>query len=155
MSSRTGGAITAPRTRRPPPPGMASRYEAGASLRCLARRYRMSARTVRAYLVVAGVQIRPPGRRKQTAAHSAAPVAGATATLPAGQETPVLATVHLLRPRPRSQHESPEQEPLWPPFDLDRLFTPLSPNRPRQQRPASRASALPPRKSCTGSATPR
>lgn len=128
MGSRTGSAVAAARTRRPAPPGMASRYEAGASLRSLARRYRMSVKTVRAHLVAAGVQIRPPGRPKRTA-HPAASTAGSTATLPT-EHRPALAAVHLLRPRPSGQHEKPEPEPQWPSFDLDALFTPVAPEPP-------------------------
>ncbi|GAA1992636.1 hypothetical protein [Amycolatopsis minnesotensis] len=128
MSSHTGSAITAPRTRRPAPPGMASRYEAGASLQCLARRYRMSAKTVRAHLVATGIQIRPPGRPRRTV-HPAASPAGSPTAVPTEQR-PALATVHPLRPHPSSQHEDPESEPPWPSFDLDDLFTPAAPEPP-------------------------
>lgn len=129
MSSRAGSARAAPRPRGPAPPGIASQYEAGASLQRLARRYRMSAKTVRAHLVAAGVQIRPPGRLRRTA-HPTAPTAASTTAVTAEQR-PALATVHPLRPRPSSQHEDPEPEPPWPSFDLDDL---VPPRRPRVAR---------------------
>ncbi|WP_399344016.1 helix-turn-helix domain-containing protein [Umezawaea sp. Da 62-37] len=118
MSSRTASTTTAHGSRRAlPPPGLTVRYEAGASQRHLARSYHMSVRTVRALLVAAGVQIRPPGRN--TRAESPAGTTTTTAERPRRTRaaTPALATVH---PLSVGDHEPrlAADPVIWPPADI-------------------------------------
>ncbi|EHR52393.1 hypothetical protein SacmaDRAFT_4200 [Saccharomonospora marina XMU15] len=128
-----------------PPPGLTVRYEAGASLQSLARSYRMSVKTVRALLVSAGVQIRPPGRRKRTG-HSSGTTANAARSHPAPADTAELATVHQLRLPPTGHADFPidEDPPIWPTFDLD------PPPQPRAQPLAPATPGQP----CIGYNTP-
>lgn len=128
-----------------PPPGLTVRYEAGASLQGLARSYRMSVKTVRALLVSAGVQIRPPGRRKRTG-NSSGTTTNTARSHPRRAYTAELATVHRLRPPPTSYADSTidEDPPIWPTFDLD-------PPRPPRAQPLATAT---PGQPCIGYNTP-
>ncbi|WP_396287764.1 helix-turn-helix domain-containing protein [Amycolatopsis sp. PS_44_ISF1] len=144
MTSPAARAATArgPR-RRLPPPGLAARYEAGASLRELACSYHMSVRTVRALLVAAGVRIRPPGRRTRT---GSAGTSTATGGLPPRKRAmkPASATVHPLHPGAPEPHLAADVS-MWPSIDVD------VPRRPWTPPPLARAT---PGQPCVGFTTP-